>query len=1114
MSSISKDTNSINSSSSPLKDKSGQSDHTQSKQEQSSTSSSQQLIEDNNYRPQPLNSNSSLNTNHQHHESIRNLIASNFKQQNDKQNPKPNNKNPLVSSFHSPDYNANPLLSSYNRKKSNSISNGVLSHSRSLKKVSFSNFNSKNTSQNFENETSSSSNVSIDNTDNESSDGKDDDEEEEDLSSTEHNDKFQQGDVTLRRPDFNGSHSSEKITRNHLHNNQQINDEENSKRLAHFTTSVTPSPANLSPAMSSVALHNKRNRMNKSPRFQYGGEKLALSKSLDSQLLDYSDSNNSTTSFLPEFNKRPLTDTPMVSHVGSPEVRNDDDGDDNDVQFGDGEDENYSGDDEEENDKTIENIKQTTKDEKDLNKSKKNISHLNLSELVDDQSSSNSETESMNRARNSAAHAGASLVGTQSTFTGDIRRPTYVPASSTPNILKNSEFISDEFNRSSSISPMTSITEVEKHKLNQKRNSELENKKQRNLEIEKEQQKQKYGDKEIIPSGNKKLNITEDMAKLLKDVPSHMKEEFEKTPSIEQLKNLLLTKPPPSARKTYTLNIPGQTSSKTSPDGKIASIDVGSKLVIVMVGLPARGKSYITNKLTRYLNWLQHDCRVFNVGNTRRKSKLNAGPEKNPLPDSHTPTEAQSPIQNGINGTSNNNNNNNSDVKALTSFKQDSAEHDANFFNPNNKASTTLREKWAMDTLEQLLDYVILGSGSVGIFDATNSTKHRRKKVLKRIQERSKGELKVLFLESICSDPQIIENNIRLKLSGPDYKKMDPEIALKDFVGRLQNYEKAYETIDEEEEKIPGFQYVKMIDVGKKVVSFNIQGFLSSQTIYFLLNFNLCERQIWLTRHGESKDNVNGKIGGDSKLTKRGKKFSKALSKFMNFQREEFRKQQLERFSTRLELKYNSIFNENQEEEDVTMIPTEPNFCVWTSMLTRSVETGEYFNESLYSIKQMRMLNEIGAGKCEGMTYEEIQNKYPKEFQQRLDNKLTYRYPGVGGESYLDVLTRLRPLITEIERTTDHLLIISHRVVLRILISYFLNLQPLDIVTLDVPLHSLYKLETNPYGTTYSLYSYKEEIDWFIETKPEHQKNVQEMGLAFNEKRFSIVPTVPSKHSL
>lgn len=602
---------------------------------------------------------------------------------------------------------------------------------------------------------------------------------------------------------------------------------------------------------------------------------------------------------------------------------------------------------------------------------------------------------------------------------------------------------------------------------------------------------------DVIKKGKNKLDpliLQKIRADLLRDVPEDLQKQFEKTPSFEKLKSMLLRKKP-SQQKAYTLNIPGQTSSKVSPDGKIASVDVGSKLVIVMVGLPARGKSYITSKLTRYLNWIQHDCRVFNVGNTRRMDKTNVfGPAHTPLPDTNTPlpNAGRSPLVQPLSPTS----------------------HSADFFNPENKASTELREKWAMDTLDSLLDWVLHGSGSVGILDATNSTKKRRLKVLKRIQERTNGELKVLFLESICSDPAILNTNIHLKLSGPDYKEMDPELALKDFLGRLRNYERAYETIDDTEEAIDGFQYVKMINVGKKVVSYNIQGFLASQTVYFLLNFNLCERQIWLTRHGESVDNLSGRIGGDSKLTKRGKQFSKALNRFMTYKRQEFRKNQLDNFSKRLELRYNQLLGKSNatvpgRENDVVEVPTEPNFCVWTSMLLRAVETGKYFSDQEYNVKAMRMLNELGGGKFEGMTYDEIRRASPKEFEARFKDKLGYRYPGVGGESYLDVLVRLRPLINEVERTTDHLMIVSHRVVLRVLLAYFLNLDKSSIVELDVPLHTLYCLELKPYGTDYTMYEYDELSDWFTKIEPEHRKNVKEMGVNFRERKYSVIPTAP-----
>jgi hypothetical protein len=44
----------------------------------------------------------------------------------------------------------------------------------------------------------------------------------------------------------------------------------------------------------------------------------------------------------------------------------------------------------------------------------------------------------------------------------------------------------------------------------------------------------------------------------------------------------------------------------------------GEKIVIGMVGLPARGKSYIARKLARFLHWAGLRAKVFNIGMYRR----------------------------------------------------------------------------------------------------------------------------------------------------------------------------------------------------------------------------------------------------------------------------------------------------------------------------------------------------------------------------------------------------------------------------------------------------------------------------------------------------------------
>ncbi|KAM3580453.1 6-phosphofructo-2-kinase [Umbelopsis sp. WA50703] len=331
---------------------------------------------------------------------------------------------------------------------------------------------------------------------------------------------------------------------------------------------------------------------------------------------------------------------------------------------------------------------------------------------------------------------------------------------------------------------------------------------------------------------------------------------------------------------------------------------------------------------------------------------------------------------------------------------------------------------------------------------------------------------------------------MRLKLSGPDYKGKDPTLALRDFKSRVENYERAYEPIGEWEEH-RDVQYCKLINVGKKVIAHNISGYLSGQAVFYLMNFNLAERQIFLTRHGESTDNIVERIGGDAPLSELGHKFGRALSRFVQRQRKAFAEAQ--RIEKMEEIKQFEQFESADEDESGTSLTktlsetsqkyqqSQGRFVIWTSMLQRAVQTVESFNAAEYDIKHIRFLNEIYSGLREGMSYSEIQRQYPEEFSARQANKLYYRYPGMGGESYTDVIHRLQSMIIELERMTQSCLIVTHRVVMRVLLGYLLDWTHDEMPHMDVPIHSVYELRPKPYGTELKKWQYDPEKDEFIE---------------------------------
>uniref|UniRef100_A0A671QG84 6-phosphofructo-2-kinase/fructose-2,6-bisphosphatase-like n=1 Tax=Sinocyclocheilus anshuiensis TaxID=1608454 RepID=A0A671QG84_9TELE len=374
--------------------------------------------------------------------------------------------------------------------------------------------------------------------------------------------------------------------------------------------------------------------------------------------------------------------------------------------------------------------------------------------------------------------------------------------------------------------------------------------------------------------------------------------------------------------------------------------------MIVMVGLPARGKTYISKKLTRYLNWIGVPTQVFNLGQYRREV-----------------------------------------VQTYKNYE---------FFRPDNEEAMKIRR---YNTFRMI------------VFDATNTTRERRGVIISFAKEKG---YKVFFIESFCDDPEIIEANImQVKLSSPDYENYDKEEALVDFLKRIDCYNMSYVPLDEEKDR--HLSFIKIFNVGSRYLVNCVQDHIQSRIVYYLMNIHVTPRSIYLSRHGESELNLLGRIGGDTGLSSQGQKYAKALAEFIR----------------------------GQSIKDLK---------VWTSHMKRTIQTAEALG---VPYEQWKALNEIDAGVCEEMTYEEIQATHPEEFALRDQDKYRYRYPK--GESYEDLVHRLEPVIMELERQ-ENVLVICHQAVMRCLLAYFLDKSADDLPYLKCPLHTVLKLTPLAYG--------------------------------------------------
>jgi hypothetical protein len=175
--------------------------------------------------------------------------------------------------------------------------------------------------------------------------------------------------------------------------------------------------------------------------------------------------------------------------------------------------------------------------------------------------------------------------------------------------------------------------------------------------------------------------------------------------------------PPPPRAPADGPPSPAYVEGAASPSGALSPRAPGrrvqrQRLVIVLVGLPARGKTFLCNKLLRYFNWLGHPTRHFNVGQYRRAAAAAAA------------------------------------ATAAASPSSSAAFQSAAFFDPANAEGRAAREAAMEAALADMEAWLAGDEAQVAIFDATNSTHARRDLIRRRLH----GRVQYMYLESVCTD--------------------------------------------------------------------------------------------------------------------------------------------------------------------------------------------------------------------------------------------------------------------------------------------------------------------------------------------------------------------------
>lgn len=340
---------------------------------------------------------------------------------------------------------------------------------------------------------------------------------------------------------------------------------------------------------------------------------------------------------------------------------------------------------------------------------------------------------------------------------------------------------------------------------------------------------------------------------------------------------------------------------------------------------------------------------------------------------------------------------------------------------PDNIDTKILKLKIRNELISDIVNFFQTSNGQIAIYDAINGVAKERSDLFNFFKSKN---IKCLFIESIIDDTHLLRENIKDSVNSPDYKNWNSDEALDNFQNRIKISETYYESLDSNKSTLP---FIQSYNFGDKILINQLKhDFLTTKIIYYLLNTKIKTHSIYFARCSLNKL----KFKDDPPITENGKTY------------------------------IHKIFNTLKSDFPNEKIPND--LIVWTSTRLRTMQSSQIFKDAGCSVKHRPELTQLNPGAAEGLTDDQLSQKFPDDYMKHKSDPYHHRYPRA--ESYHDLALKIEPLILEMEKLSYDILVIADETIIRIFYGYLMASNAKDIPLLEFPQNEIIKITYHTYN--------------------------------------------------